>query len=162
LKDVHEYDKNFIETLIEYTKSFKSKGMEKFANFEVKLDEEFYILIAFPQDEKNTIELEELELIKKAGPEQGHLSISRVSVVFQDSKACLRVLIVRNSATRAIQVSLADEEKKYVQGHVQYLRHRGTTTFIIVLQFSSYLSLDCNPVHMRSIAQHVYPPTHTQ
>ncbi len=85
----------FIEGLIEHTKTFKSIGKEHWSNFEVKRDQQCYLVTAFPQDEGNSIQLDELESFKTACSEQDRFSIRSVSVVFQDSKMCLRVLIFR-------------------------------------------------------------------
>ncbi len=83
-------------------KTFKLNEKEKWTDFEVKMDKEFYILTAFLQEEGNIIHFEELESIKQKFPE--HLSISSLCIVMQESKSCLRVLFLRNNSPRSIQV----------------------------------------------------------
>ncbi len=83
-------------------KTFKLNEKEMLTDFEVKMDMEFYILTAFLQEEGNIIQIEELESIKQKCPD--HFSISSLSIVIQDSKFCLRVLILRNNSPRSIQV----------------------------------------------------------
>ena len=97
LANVDQRDQLFITTLIEHTKTFKSNGKEKLSDFEVNRDKECYILTAFLEEGETGLHLEELESIKAARFEQDQLSIMSVSLVFQDSKSCLRILILCNN-----------------------------------------------------------------